>query len=297
MRVSCCGQSSRMILLPILEGFEIVSRSLGCQRSCKDRRVAGAVAVEVFDASPSSFAILGEIDLDLVGVEGLNSSDARPLCRTKGGRRLPRSFVVSWPLLPRGEPRPSKTSAGPAAPLCVFGPRLPGPFTLQESSPKKRRRWFLRARRGLLPRRIAFHIEPAIFEERLPRDHPRRFAAILGCAAHPFDVEPCVASTHRSDDLHVLAIGLVVVKSCGGDGDVAVLMRAAGERLGCGFAPRPAPRLRHGLTIKVGCEGCGINRAAGHHQGQRRKHCVRDPSDAYDVDMDDGPRCVADHTR
>jgi hypothetical protein len=120
LRVSCCGQSSRMILLPILEGFEIVSRSLGCQRSCKDRRVAGAVAVEVFDASPSSFAILGEIDLDLVGVEGLNSSDARPLCRTKGGRRLPRSFVVSWPLLPRGEPRPSKTSAGPAAPLCVW---------------------------------------------------------------------------------------------------------------------------------------------------------------------------------
>jgi hypothetical protein len=77
---------------PLLEGF---SRSLGCQRSCKDRHVAGAVAVEVFDASPGSFAILGEIDLDLVGVEGLNSSDARPLGRTKGGRRLPRSFVVS----------------------------------------------------------------------------------------------------------------------------------------------------------------------------------------------------------
>jgi hypothetical protein len=95
LRVSCCGQSSRLILLPILEGFEIVSRSLGCQRSCKDRHVAGAVAVEVFDASPGSFAILGEIDLDLVGVEGLNSSDARPLGRTKGGRRLPRSFVVS----------------------------------------------------------------------------------------------------------------------------------------------------------------------------------------------------------
>jgi hypothetical protein len=95
LRVSCCGQSSRLILLPILEGFEIVSRSLGCQRSCKDRHVAGAVAVEVFDVSPGSFAILGEIDLDLVGVEGLNSSDARPLGRTKGGRRLPRSFVVS----------------------------------------------------------------------------------------------------------------------------------------------------------------------------------------------------------
>jgi hypothetical protein len=66
-----------------------------CQRSCKDRHVAGAVAVEVFDASPGLFAILGEIDLDLVGVEGLNSSDAHPLGRTKGGRRLPRSFVVS----------------------------------------------------------------------------------------------------------------------------------------------------------------------------------------------------------